>query len=282
MRAEKVGPSDSGNGRNEHGLLGLMELGAVSIHERRAIVAFRRVRRRRDNRELLLRCCDGGGVHLVVFLLAVVLEVRGRREEHRAGDEGGDAAQHEHGPGDEDEDGPGGAEAMVEAALEDVAELDGKEGKGAVREDNAPPGDAELGQLLHAAEDGEEGEHDPGDAHAPKDVCTAEADGEDHLACERDLGEVVSHGVGNQLGQVGAIDEEGEATLAEGRERVEGGKGDETLGRAVQEETHEEAERDHSREGQSNDTHRNGKGGGNQRESGEFRVKRSGNETTTG
>lgn len=279
-----MGPSNSGDRRDEHGLLGLMKLSAVGIHECRAVVAFGRVRLRRcrpSHSELLLRC-GGGGVRLVVLLLAAVLKVRGRREEHCAGDECGNAAQHEHSPGDEDEDRPGGAEAVVEAALEDVAKLDGEEGEGAVREDNAPPGDAELGQLLHAAEDGEEGEHDPGDAHAPEDVCAAEADGEDHLACERDLGEVVSHGVGDQLGQVGAIDEEGEATLAEGRERVEGGEGDETLGRAVQEETHEEAEGDHSREGQSNDTHRNGKGGGNQRESGEFRVKRSGNKTTTG
>ena len=217
---------------------------------------------------------------VVVLLLTAALEVRRGREEHRAGDEGGDAAEDEQRPRDEDEDGPGCAEAVVEPALEDVAELDGEEGKGAVREDNAPPGDAELGELLHAAEDGEEGEEDPGDAHAPEDVGGAETDGENHLACEGDLREVVAHCIRYELGEVGAVDQEGETALSEGREDVEGGESDETLGCAVQKETHEETKGDHGREGEPDDAHGHRKRRGDQSEPGELGVEGGGNETT--
>lgn len=255
----------------------------VNVDERRTVVTLGRALQHvlRGRRQPLLRVLLRV-VAAAVLLRAATLEVVRGREEHRAVDERRYAAEHEDGPRDEDDDGPRGTKAVVEAALEDVAELHGEEREGAVREDDAPPRDAELRELLRAPEDREEREHDPADAHAPEDVRRAEADRVDELACDRDLGEVVACSVGYQRGEVGAVDEQREAALAERRQDVPCREGDKAVGCAMEEEAYEEAEGDHRREGQADDAHGDRKGTGDEGEAGKVWSKGTSEETTAG
>lgn len=266
---------------------------AAALVQRRLVVLEQLARRR-----LVVVCVCvrvdvvGGGVEelLGVLVLAVVLldvlellrllRRRRRGNEHGAVDEGGYAADHEGGPRHADDDGPGSAEAVEEAALEHVAELDGEQRKGAVWEDDGPVVDPEPGDLPEAAGDRKGGHHDPGDAHAPEDVGRGEAEGIHELARDGGLREVGAAPVGDESGEVRAVDEQGEPALAEGCEGVEGAEDGHGIRSAVEEDAEEQAEGDHGGEAQADETHGESEACGDECEIREFGGEAACEETT--